>query len=341
MPVRAHAHPMNARRTSLNALALLAAMTGCGGSIGDPGAPPGPSQPPLNVPPPSATTSPPPSWEHLDLEGEVQALTTSPGRVCWSSYEPKALTSVVACASNADGRRTELVRDALVHPAIAASAEHVYWSTEMTAMIERAPLAGGAVTPVVTKSGPHGRFVLQKDSVYWLVDGGAGSVLFSASANGDGSPAKVANLGPGDADLLSVVDDTVYAFPLVFSFGADVQRTRAQEGAPKETLAGSCFYATDLEADAQHVFWSCQDRTLHWMAAGAEHVERDVGYGKIAIHRGLAYVTDTSRGVVRRVRASDGAVDVIQTGIDRAYHIAVDDSGIYVGSGKSIRRFPL
>ena len=77
------------------------------------------------------------------------------------------------------------------------------------------------------------------------------------------------------------------------------------------------------------------------MADGAEHVERDVGFGKIAVHRGLAYVTDTSRGVVRRVRASDGAVDVLQTGIDRAYQIAVDDSGIYVGSGTSIRRFAL
>ena len=315
-------------------------MMGCGGSVGDGGAPPGASQPPPSVPPPSATTSPPPTWEHLDLEGEVQALTTSPSSVCWSSYEPKALTSVVACASKSDGRRTELVRDALVHPAIAASAEHLYWSTEMTAMIERAPLAGGAVTPIVAKSGPHGHFVLLKESVYWLVDGGAGSVLFSASANGGGSPDKVANLGPGDADLLSIVDSTVYALPLVFSFGAGVQRTHAQEGAPKETLAGVCFYPTDLEADAEHVYWSCQDGTLHWMAGGAERVERDVGYGKIALHRGLAYVTDTNRGVVRRVRASDGAVDVLQTGIDRAYHIAVDDSGIYVGSGTSIRRFP-
>ena len=332
---------MNARQTSLNALALLAAMMGCGGSVGDAGAPPGASQPPPNVPPPSATTSPRPAWEHLDLEGEVQALTTSPGSVCWSSYESKAPTSVVACAGKVDGRRTELVRDALVHPAIAASAEHVYWSTEMTATIERAPLAGGDVTPVVTKSGPHGRFVLLKDSVYWLVDGGAGSVLFSASANGSLSPAKVANLGAGDADLLSIVDSTVYALPLVFSFGAGVQRTHAQEGAPKETLAGGCFYPTDLEADAEHVYWSCQDRTLHWMADGAEHVEHDVGYGKIAIHRGLAYVTDTGSGVVRRVRASEGAVDVLQTGIDRAYHIVVDDSGIYVSSGKSIRRFPL
>ena len=285
-------------------------------------------------------TSPPPSWERLDLEGEVQALTTSPGSVCWSSYEPKAPTSVVACASKVDGRRTEVVRDALVHPAIAASAEHVYWSTEMTAMIERATLAGAAVTPVVAKSGPHGHFVLLKDSVYWLVDGGAGSVLFSAPANGGGSPEQVANLGAGDADLLSIVDSTVYALPVVFSFGAGVQRTHAQKGAPKETLSGVCFYPTDLEADAEHVYWSCQDSTLHWMAAGAEHVERDVGYGKIAIHRGLAYVTDTNHGVVRRVRASDGAVDVLQTGIDRAYHIAVDDSGIYVSSGTSIRRFP-
>ena len=98
-----------------------------------------------------------------------------------------------------------------------------------------------------------------------------------------------------------------------------MQRTHAQEGAPKETLAGVCFYPTDLEADAEHVYWSCQDGTLHWMAAGAEHLERDVGYGKIAIHHAVAYVTDTSRGIVRRIRASDGAVDVLQAGVDRAY----------------------
>jgi|GEM_PF-5733271 len=325
---------MNAQRTSLNALVFLVA-TGCGGSVADP------SAPPQNVQPPSTPTSPTPSWDQLDVEGDVQALATNPSRVCWSSFAPKGPTSVVACARKIDGRRVELQRDSFVHPAVAASVENVYWSTDITATIERSPVAGGAVTPVVTTAGPHSRFVLVKDSVYWLVDGGAGSLLFSASASGKAPPAKVANLGPGDADLLSVVDYTVYDYPLVFSFGAGVQRTHANEGAPKEMLSGGCFYPTDLAADAEHVYLSCQDDTLHWIAGGAEHVERDVGYGKIAIHRGLAYVTDTRHGVVRRVRANDGKVDVLQTGIDRAYHIAVDDSGIYVSSGSVIRRFPL
>ncbi len=319
---------------SAPALALVASFfAACGGGVADQASTGGTASGP-------ATNALAVGWDRVDAEGEVMALTTAPEHVCWSSFSAKGATrSLVGCARKSDGVRTDFLRDGLTHPGIAASADQLYWSTESTATIDRAALSGGPAVTVVSKSGPHGHFVLLDGALYWLVDGGGGSVLFSATSGA--APVQIKNIGPGDAELLSMVDYSAYAWPLAFSFGAGVVRTHAHDGDAPAQLSGVCFYPTDLQADSEFVYWSCQDRTLHWIAqtGGAEHVEHDAGYGSIALWQGVAYVTDVNGGRVLRVHPRDGKVDVLQTGLPQPYKIAADDSGIYVGAGGAILHF--
>jgi hypothetical protein len=245
------------------------------------------------------------------------------------------------------------LRDALVHPGLAVWSDHLYWSTEMTATIDGAPLAGGTPEPVVTSKGPHGRFAVLRGSFYWLVDGGSGSILFAGGPGGAGVNAtEIANVGPSDPDLLAINEYTVYDYARAFVFGNGVELLRMGSGDAPQPLSGSCFYPTDLAADTaadtrsstQYVYWSCQDGTLHWIPqikAGAEHVEQHAGWGFIAPWGGFAYVTDVPGGRVLRASPTDGNVTVVHAGLADVTKVAVDDSGLYVGVGTSIRHFAL
>jgi hypothetical protein len=64
-----------------------------------------------------------------------------------------------------------------------------------------------------------------------------------------------------------------------------------------------------------------------------------MGFGFIATLHGFAYVTDVPGGRVLRASPAQGKVDVLQSGLVGVTKIAVDDSGVYVGVGRSIRRF--
>jgi hypothetical protein len=227
----------------------------------------------------------------------------------------------------------------------------------MTATIDGAPLGGGAPEQpehVVTTKGPHGRFVALRDVFYWLVDSGNGSILFAGGPGVEGIEAsEIANVGPSDPDLLAINEYTVYDYDRVFVFGSGVELLRMGSGEAARTISsGSCFYPTDLAAEtpantptgAQHVYWSCEDGTLHWVAQNtqeAEHVEKNAGWGFIAPWRGIAYATDVAGGRLLRASPAEGKVVVLQTGLDGVTKIAVDDSGVYVGVGTSIRRFAL
>lgn len=276
-------------------------------------------------------------------EGEVQALATSKDKVCWSSFSAGApRTSVVACANKRNGKRTELVRDTLVHPGLAVSGSDVYWSSEMTATIDRAPLVGGPASPFVTTKGPHGRFVVARGSFYWTVDAGQqGTQLLTAT--GTSSPTKLVSLGAVDPGLLAVVEYTVYDHPVAFWFGNGVRHVSTGGNEPPEQLSGGCFYPSDLAADSEYAYWSCEDRTFHWAAwrGGKEHVEHDAGFGQIATFGGAAYVTDVLGGRILRARAADGVLEVVRTGLDQPSWIAVDESGIYASERGRIRRYPL
>ena len=334
-------------------------VTGCGGLVttatdsaeGPSPGPAGSSSPaPGSSPPPSSA----PSWSAIDAEGPVTAIVTTKDSVCWSSFsKPSPTTSLVACAGKSDGHRTELLRDALVHPGLAVGSGQLYWSTDMTATIDRAPLGGGVPEPVVTTKGPHGRFVVLHDMAYWLVDSGNGSVLFALDAGVVGSqPAEVANVGPSDPDLLAIDEYTAYDFDRVFVFGDGVELLRMGSGESPRPLSAACFYPTDLAAETpadtptgdRHVYWSCQDGTLHWVSqdtAEPEHIEHDTGWGFIAPWHGVAYVADVSGGRVLRASPAESKIDVLQTGLVGVTKIAVDDSGVYVGVGTSIQRFAL
>jgi hypothetical protein len=284
-------------------------------------------------------------WDSLDAEGPVTALVTTKDSVCWTSFSKGVhSSSLVACASKANGHRVELVRDANVHPGLAAGGDYLYWSTDITATIDRAPLAGGAPSPVVTTKGPHGRFVLARSTLYWLVDGGIGSILFAGGVGTE--PSEVANLGPGNTNLLAVLDYTVYDYPLAYaygagpSFGIGIQQLRVGSGqAPVALATDNCSSPTDLAADTGYVYWSCQDGTLRWVPrrGGDEHVEPNVGWGSLATWQGLGYLADALGGRVLRARPADLKLDVLESGLNGMTKIAVDDSGIYVGVGTTIR----
>jgi hypothetical protein len=330
-------------KTFTSSLALLSAVAGCGGvasTASDPAAPyvpASPSQSPSpSQPVDSAST---PGWSPIDAGGDVGALITTRGDVCWTSFRSgNPSSSLVACAAKSDGHRTEFLRDGLVHPSLAASGTDLFWSTEMTATIDRAPLGGGEPTPVVTTKGPHDRFLLLRGTLYWLVDGGSGSILFAAGT--DGAPSEVANVGPSDPDLLAIEEYSVYDYARAFVFGNGVQRLRLGSTDPPEQVAGNCFYPLDLVASGGFVLWSCEDRTIHWAPemGGAEHVEPNAG-GYLATWQGLAYAADEVGGRVLRIDPTTNAVDVLQTGLSRPSRIAVDDSGVYVADGTTIQRF--
>jgi hypothetical protein len=328
---------------------LLLLSAGCGGiaSKAGPGAAPDvsvPAQPPPPNPPVAAT-----AWNTLDAEGPVTALVATKDSVCWTSFtKGNPSSSLVACASKSDGHRVEFLRDTNLHPGLAASPSDLYWSTDIDATIDRAPLAGGAPSHVVTTKGPHDRFVLARGTLYWLVDGGFGSILFASGVGAE--PSEIANFGPGYAQLLAVLDYTVYDFPVAYAYGAGpsfcfgVQQLRVGSGqAPQALSKGNCSYPTDLAADTAYVYWSSEDRSLHWVPrqGGDEHVEPNAGWGALATWQGLAYLADMPGGRVLRARPTEGALDVLQGGLAGVTRIAVDDSGIYVGVGTTIRRFLL
>jgi hypothetical protein len=247
-----------------------------------------------------------------------------------------------------------MLRDALVHPGLAVWSDHLYWSTDMTATIDRAPLGGGAPEPIVSTKGPHGRFVVLREMAYWLVDGGDGSILFAGGPGVEGfQPTPIANVGPSDPDLLAINEYTVYDYDRVFVFGSGVELLRMGSGESPRTISASCFYPTDLAAETptdtpsgeQHVYWSCEDGTLHWVSQvftqQPEHVEHETGWGSIAPWRGAAYVTDIPGGRLLRASPTESKVAVLQTGLQGVTKVAVDDSGVYVGVGTSIRHFAL
>jgi hypothetical protein len=294
---------------------------------------------------------PAPDGASFETTGPVLALATNASHVCWTTSARGATpVSVVACASKADGRVRELVRDGLVHPWVAMTSGEVFWSTEMTATIERASVAAGAPVPFVTKAGPHGRFVVTGLTAYWLVDGGAGATkLFSAwagTSDDDAEPTTlVADLGAVDPELLAVDDYSVYAYPIAYTFGGGVVRSRIAAPYPERgPVSRSCSRPADLVVDRRRVLMSCQDGTFHWISmsgdkAPLERVLTGVGWGRIAADGdGRAYVTDYAGGQVRRVDLESGAVDVVATGLKDPTAIAVDDSGVYVSDGTSIRR---
>src|SRR5262245_27721261 len=127
---------------------LVAVAAACGGQS---------ASTPIDPPSPAPPRPERPGWP-VDAEGVVQSITTTATRVCFSSFAPDARKSLIACADKTSGKRTDLLRDGLVHPAVVAVRRDLLWSTEMTATIDRAPIDGGVVSPVVSKKGPHGRF---------------------------------------------------------------------------------------------------------------------------------------------------------------------------------------
>ena len=332
---------MNLLRDMSSVLVLLAA-AGCGASVGSPTAsdapPPGPASASVGVP-----AAPAPDALAIDTEGRVGALVTTKTSVCWTSFRADApRTSLVACSGKNDGKRAELVRDTFVHPGLAAIGEELYWSTDVTASIEHAPASGGAPAPFVTKSGPHGRFVVTRGAFYWTVDAGQQqNVLFTASAGSP--PTEAATLGGASEDLLAVVEYTVYDRPVAFWFGNGVQRVHTGSEQVPERVAGDCFYPVDLAADSERAYWSCEDGAFHWVdwRGGAEHVERDAGWGDITTFEGAAYVVDGVRRRVLRLRPSTSTLEVVKTGLDEPTQIAVDESGLYVGERRTIRHYSL
>lgn len=322
----------------LAAGAAVSLLVGCGATAVDPS--PETANPVADAPGPTT----------FETGSPIVAIATSPTHVCWTSFAREPQTaSVVACASKSDGRVVALARDALVHPWLALSGGEVFWSTEVTATIERASVTGGSPAPFVTKSGPHGRFVLQNTTAYWLVDGGAGAVLFSASTgpgSHSGESARVANLGPADPDLLAVDDHTVYDYATAYTFANGVVQTKlATSSAEPTKLSQGCFYPVALLFDAGRVLVSCQDGTFHSVSLGKngvpdERVLTGIGGGPLAAKGdGRAYVTAYPGGTVRRVNLETGSADTIASDLKSPTAIAVDESGVYVGDGSTIRRF--
>jgi hypothetical protein len=271
------------------------------------------------------------------------ALVTTPHSVCWTSFsDGNPPSSLVACAAKDDGHVTEFLRDRLAHPGLVANATDLFWSTDVTASIDRAPLGGGAPTPVVTTNGPHGRFLLVRGTLYWLVDSAAGSSLFAAGT--DGVPSEVANVGQSDTDLLAIDDYSVYDYAHGFFFRNSVERLRIGSGDPPENVAGHCFYPVDITVGGGYVVWSCAEEALHWapqIQSGAEHLEHGAGFGFLATWRELVYATTPYGGRVLRIDPATSKVDVVAAGLTGLTRIAVDDSGIYVGVGRMIRRVSL
>ncbi len=147
---------------------VLASLSACGGRSETPTATEEtPTSPTPSNPSPSGPLT---ATSAIDAGGQITALTTPNAHVCWTSFlgGPRP-ASLVACVSKSDGQRVEYLRDSLVHPALAVVGDEIFWSTEKTATIDRAPLAGGAPTPFVTKQGPHGRFVVARSTFYWMV----------------------------------------------------------------------------------------------------------------------------------------------------------------------------
>ncbi len=184
------------------------------------------------------------------------------------------------------------------------------------------------------------------------------TALFAVgSSREDGhEPSFVAKFTAADPDLIAIDAHPLYAYPLdvypvyeyplAFTFSNGVRKTRLDQAATPEPLSSGCFYPTDLAIDRDYVFWSCQDGTFRWVGRrggtdATEHVERGVGSGWIAPSPemdGVVYVTDAAGGRVRRLRTGNQKWDVLAEGLDRPTKIAVDDSGVYVGDGHTIRK---
>lgn len=263
-----------------------------------------------------------------------------------------------SCEANAVIVASE--QPAAVTARIAIDGAHAYWTYGImifdavpaaTGTVTRAPVAGGALTAVVSGQRVPTAIALGTSDVFWIDEFGTGDVMKAPKTGGE--PTRIATFNPdGNAFELEVDDESVYWLayddggPGVFKApvgGGDAIRLATGEGKLEE-----------LALDDTHVYWADQvpetgqNRIMKVSIEGGEPaVLSELYAGDLAVGPSGVYFIgsdDTAGTRVLQIPLAGGAAVAVSEAADLR-RVAVNSKYVYWTEqgdrSTSIRKAPL
>jgi hypothetical protein len=207
---------------------------------------------------------------------------------------------------------------------ITTDATSVYWTDPTSGELRKAPLGTNAAATIVT--GPVGTpLAVDQDSVYWF-NPTANSIM-RADLDG-GNPSTLAT---GQVDVGSIATRAGIVY---WTRQSEVVSLDPGVGVPT-VIAQNQPHARSIALDVTHVYWAAGQwnvnetvRRAPLIGGPVEQLAAGAAFA-IALDQTHVYCAGNADGTIWRVRKSGGPIDVLATGQDWPFDIAVDGVAAY------------